>query len=71
MRYHQVIETLTKFLAIARCFPLIKTYFMDVFNMTYVKNTTVHKLKKQQKLPCNEEKSDSRRKVVIVRRTLI
>ena len=31
--------------------PLIKTYFMDVFNMTYVKNATVHKLKKQQKSP--------------------
>ena len=44
---------------------------MDVFNMTYVKNTTVHKLKKQQKYPVYEDKSDSRRKVVIVRRTLI
>ena len=31
---------------------LIKTYFMDVFNMTYVKNTTVYKLKNQQKSPC-------------------
>ena len=38
---------------------------MDVFNKTYVKNTTVHKLKKpQQKSPVYEVKSDSRRKVV-------
>ena len=41
---------------------------MDVFNMTYVKNATVHKLKKH---PVYKDKSDSRRKVVIVRRTLI
>ena len=39
--------------------------------MTYVKNATVHKLKKQQKSPVYKDKSDSRRKVVIVRRTLI
>ena len=47
---------------------------MDVFNMTYVKNTTVHKLKKQQTPPpppVYEDKSDTRRKVVIVRGTLI
>ena len=43
---------------------------MDVFIMTYVKNTTVHKLKKQKKHPVYEDKSDSR-KVVIVRGTLI
>ena len=43
---------------------------MDVFIMTYVKNTTVHKLKKQQKYPVYEDKSDSRRKVVVVRGTL-
>ena len=39
--------------------------------MTYVKNTTVHKLKKSKNHPVYEDKSDSRRKVVIVRRTLI
>ena len=44
---------------------------MDVFIMTYVKNTTVHKLKKQKKHPVYEDKSGSRRKVVIVRGTLI
>ena len=45
---------------------------MDVFNMTYVKNTTVHKLKKNSKNhPVYEDKSDSRRKVVIARGTLI
>ena len=44
---------------------------MDVFNMTYVKNTTVHELKKQQKHPVYEDKSDFRRKVVIVRGILI
>ena len=45
---------------------------MDVFNMTYVKNTTVHKLKKKVKnYPVYEDKSDSRRKVVIVTGTLI
>ena len=37
---------------------------MDVFNMTYVKNTTVHKLKNHQNPPVYEDKSDSRRKVV-------
>ena len=45
---------------------------MDVFNMTYVKNTTVCKLKKNSKNhPVYEDKSDSRRKVVAVRGTLI
>ena len=44
---------------------------MDVFNMTYVKYTTVYQLKKQQNHPVYEDKSDTRRKVVIVRRTLI
>ena len=57
---------------VVSCFPLIKTYFMDVFNMTYVKYKTVYKLKKTSKNhPVYEDKSDSRRKVVIVRRTLI
>ena len=44
---------------------------MDVFNMTYVKNATVHKLKKSKTHPVYEDTSDPRRKVVIVRRTLI
>ena len=45
---------------------------MDVFIMTYVNNTTVHELKKtQKKRPVYEDKNDSRRKVVIVRGTLI
>ena len=46
---------------------------MDIFNMTYVKNTTtVQNLKKTSKNhPVYEDKSDSRRKVVIVRGTLI
>ena len=45
---------------------------MDVFSMTYVKNAAVHKLKKNSKNhPVYEDKSDSRRNVVIVRRTLI
>ena len=40
---------------------------MDVFNMTYAKNTTVHKKRgKPQKKTVYEDKSDSRRKVVIV-----
>ena len=43
---------------------------MDVFNMTYVKNTTVYKLKKKQKSPCLRI-LDSRRKVVVVRGTSI
>ena len=45
---------------------------MDVFIMTYVKNKTVHKLKKtEKKHPVYEDKSDSRVKVLIVRGTLI
>ena len=45
---------------------------MDIFHMTYVKNTTFHKEKKTaKKHPVYKDKSDSRRKVVIVRRTLI
>ena len=45
---------------------------MDVFIMTYMKNTTVHKLKKNRKKhPVCEDKSGYRRKVVIVRGTLI
>ena len=45
---------------------------MDVFIMTYVKNTIVHKLKKtEKKHSVYEDESGSRRKVVIVRGTLI
>ena len=35
---------------------------MDVFHMTYmyVRNATFHKLKKQQKHPVYEDKSDTR-----------
>ena len=44
---------------------------MDVFHMTYVRNATFHKLKKQQKHPVYEDKSDTRRKVVKVRGTLM
>ena len=44
---------------------------MDVFHMTYVRKATFHKLKKQQKHPVSEEKSDTRRKVVKVRGTLV
>ena len=44
---------------------------MDVFNMTYVNNTTVHKLKNTKNHPVYKDKSDSRRKVVIVRGRLI
>ena len=36
-----------------------------------MKNTTVHKLKNSKNHPVYEDTSDSRRKVVIVRRTLI
>ena len=40
--------------------------------MTYVKNTIFHKLKKNRKRqPVYEDKSDTRRKVVIARGTLI
>ena len=44
---------------------------MDVFHMTYVRNATFHKLKKQQKHPVYEDKSDTRRKVIKVIGTLI
>ena len=46
---------------------------MDVFHMTYVRNATFHKLKKKtsKKHPVYEDKSDTRRKVVKVRGTLI
>ena len=44
---------------------------MVVFNMTYVKNTTVYKLKNSKNHPVYADKSDSRRKTVIVRGTLI
>ena len=39
--------------------------------MTYVRDATFHKLKKQQKHTVYEDKSDTRRKVVKVRGTLI
>ena len=44
---------------------------MDVFQMTYVRNATFHKLKNSQKYPVYDDKSDTRRKVVKVRGTLI
>ena len=45
---------------------------MDVFHMTYVRNATFHKLKKTaKKHPVYDDKSDTRRKVVKVRGTLI
>ena len=44
---------------------------MDVVQMTYVRNATFHKLKKQQKHTAYDNKSDTRRKVVKVRGTLI
>ena len=44
---------------------------MDVFHMTYVKSTTFHKLKKQQKHPVYEDKSNTRRKLVTVRGTFM
>ena len=39
---------------------------MNVFHMTYVKNATFHKLKKN---PVYEDKSNTRRKFVIVKGT--
>ena len=39
--------------------------------MTYVRNASFHKLRKQQKHPVYEDKSDTRRTVVIVRGTLM
>ena len=44
---------------------------MDVFHMTYVRNATFHKLKNSKKYPVYDDKSDTRRKVVKVRGTLI
>ena len=45
---------------------------MDIFHMTYVKSTTFHNRKKNnKKIPAYEDKSDTRRKVGIVRGTLI
>ena len=45
---------------------------MDVLHMTYLKNTTAHKLKKNKKKhPVYEDESDTRRKVIIVRETLM
>ena len=38
---------------------------MDVFNMTYVKDTPVHKLNNATNCPVYEDKNDARRKVVI------
>ena len=39
--------------------------------MTYVRNATFHKLKKTAKNTVYEDKSDTRRKVIKVRGTLI
>ena len=52
---------------------ILWTYFMDIFYMKYMKNTTAHELTKQEKHPVYEDKSDSdtRTKVVIVRGTFI
>ena len=44
---------------------------MDVCNMAYMKNTTVHKQKNSKNRPVYEDKSDSRKKMVIVRGTLM
>ena len=45
---------------------------MDVFHMTYVRNATFHKLKKNsKKYPVYDDKSNTRRKVVKVRGTLM
>ena len=44
---------------------------MNAFHMTYVRNVTFHKLKKQQKKPVYEDKSATRKKVVKVRGTLL
>ena len=44
---------------------------MDVFHMTYVRNATFHKLKKQKKHPVYKDKSDTRKKVIKFRGTLI
>ena len=39
--------------------------------MTYVRNATFHKLKNSKKHPVYEDRSDTRRKVIKVRGTLI
>ena len=46
---------------------------MDVFNKLYLKNTTIHKLEKKnsKNYSVYEDKSDFRRKVVVVREALI
>ena len=44
---------------------------MDVFHMTYVRNATFHKLQNSKKHLVFEDKSDTRRKVIKVRETLI
>ena len=45
---------------------------MDAFHMTYVRNATFHKLKKpSKKHPVYEDKSDTRRKAIKLRKTLI
>ena len=44
---------------------------MDVFHMTYVRNATFHTKKLPKKHHVYEDKSDTRRKVVKVRKTLI
>ena len=45
---------------------------MDLFHMTYVRNAIFHILKKpSKKHPDYEDKSDTRRKVIKVRGTLI
>ena len=44
---------------------------MDVFHMTYVRNATFHRLKKQRKHLVYKDKSDTRTKVVKVRGKLI
>ena len=68
--YDPIIETLITILSHCTTFLLIRTYFMKVFYMTYVKNTTFHKLKNQQTRPVYEDKSDTGRNVVIIRGTL-
>ena len=43
-------------------FPLIRTYFMDVFHMTYVKNKLLTNWKNSKKLPVYEDKNDITKK---------
>ena len=47
-------------------FSKIITYFIDVFNMTYVKNNCSQTEKERKKHPVYKDKSETRRKVVIV-----